>query len=282
MRNRLFPLLAILAAGCDGEAASPMQPTSEPPPIAIGTEFNPATAGTVTGRVTWKGPLPLVPEFPHHVPQPDGSYAFRTAENPNRPQINPKNRAVAGVVVRLEGIDPKVARPWDLPPVSVVVGESRITVVQGGERRRVGFVRRGDSVTVASVEPMYHILRGRGDAFFSLTLPKPDQPVTRALSKAGRVELSSGSGQYWASADLFVAEYPYFTVTDASGRFTLGGVPPGRWKLTAWMPGWEGAKMERDPDSTVVTRMTYSPPVEQSLSVEPAPGQSVEVHLTLP
>ena len=42
-------------------------------------------------------------------------FEFRTAKNPNRPQIDPKSRAVADAVVFLRGIDPASVGPWDLP-----------------------------------------------------------------------------------------------------------------------------------------------------------------------
>ncbi|MCE9567718.1 MAG: carboxypeptidase-like regulatory domain-containing protein [Planctomycetes bacterium] len=280
MRIRFLALFTLLAVGCESETAPIVVPTPDLP--VIGTAFNPATSGSITGRVSWKGAIPNAPEFPNHVPQADGTFLYHTAKNPYTPQINPKSLGFAGVVVSLQSVEPATSKPWDLPPVAVEMGDKKIVVVQGDQRRRVGFVRRGDSISVSSTEAIHHMLRGRGDAFFSLTLPMPGKPVTRMLPNCGRVELSSGSGLYWVRGDLFVADHPYFAITDADGRFTLDRVPAGPTKLVIWHPGWESARMERDPDSTIITRMVYSPAIERVLNVDVVAGKATQTPLTLP
>ena len=259
--------LPLLNAGCSSDL--PARDGVEPEALAeSGREFDPARSGRVTGRVTWSGPIPNPPGFLHGVPRTSGpGFEFRSAENPNRPRIDPQSRAVAGAVVYLRRVRAAAARPWDLPPVAVEIGNSQIAVVQGPHRGRVGFVRRGDAITVSSTEAAYHVLRGRGDAFFSLPLPEPNHPVARTLTKLGRVGLTSGTGMYWASADLFVSDHPYFTLTDADGRFTLDRVPSGPVEVVVWMPGWKTAKTERDPDSTQVARHRYAAPDRAASSV---------------
>lgn len=279
MRSCLLLLCVLLSAGCESDSSATAPPA---PPPAIGVAFNQATCGSITGRVVWNGPLPTAHDFPNHSLKPDGTFVLGSGQNPYRPQIDPQSRGVAGVVVSLQGIEAATSRPWDLPPVAVEIGHGKITVVQGERRGRVGFVRRGDAVSLSSTEAAYHVLRGRGDAFFSHTLPQPGQPVSRVLSVPGRVELSSGAGQYWMRGDLFVAENPYFAVTDANGQFTLDRVPAGPTKLVAWHPGWDSVRMERDPDSIIITRMVYSPAMERSLSVEVRPGVSVPADVTFP
>ncbi len=271
MRQSTLGLLLILAlSGCNSQSPaveSPADPSN--PSTVLASAFDPAQTGQIAGRVTWNGAIPVTPGFVYGVPIENGmGFTFRTAENPNRPQIDPESRAVAGAVVYLRGIAIEKARPWDLPPVNVEVGDGRMTVIQGENRGRVGFVQAGSAFSASSTEAKYHVLRGRADGFFSLALPDANQPVSRTLSKPGRVELSSGSGLYWARADLFVAEHPYFQVTDAQGQFRFDRVPEGDAELVVWLPGWEAAKLERDPDSTTVTRQNYTPPVERVSNVK--------------
>jgi hypothetical protein len=33
---------------------------------------------------------------------------------------------------------------------------------------------------------------------------------------------------------VIVADHPFYAVTDAQGRFTLGNVPPGQYTLQVW------------------------------------------------
>ena len=36
------------------------------------------------------------------------------------------------------------------------------------------------------------------------------------------------------SAYIVVTETPYFAVTDATGKYTIEGVPPGKYTVRAW------------------------------------------------
>lgn len=281
MRSRLFPAAVLLLAGCEADptllVADPPAPAPAPPASA----FDPARCGTVTGRVTWAGPLPEVKTYIYGVPTANGNFAAKTATGPNQPRIDVDTRGVAGVVVFLRGIDPTAARPWDHPPIRVELAEHGIRVRQGA-CDRVGFVKRGDAVEIESKETVYHVLRGRGAAYFSLAFPDPGVVRSRSFPEAGRVELWSGAGYYWASADLFVTDHPYWTVTDAAGRFTLPTVPSGRVEVVAWHPGWLPARQDRDPETGMLSRMTYAPPVERAAPAAVTPGATSDAVLTLP
>lgn len=273
-RRFLPPLLVLFAAGCGAELPSAAT-EPEPAPSAVGTKFDSAKAGTLTGRVVWRGKLP-------DVPQPDGADPWQPRENPNEPDIDPNTNAVRGAVVFLRGVDPASSRPWDHPLVRVEIGRGAITVVQGERRGRVGFVRRGDAFTATSTDPDPQLLRGRGDAFFGLPFPDPNSPTTRTLTTAGRVELSSGTGVYWSRADLFVSDHPYFTVTGPDGGFKLDRVPAGKVEVVAWLPGWGIARKERDAETTLFVRMWYTPPVESAAAVVVEPARTAEAQLALP
>jgi hypothetical protein len=281
-------LLALIAAltlvGCEADPTLilPDPPPHLPPP-ATTSAFDPARSGTIAGRVTWAGPLPESPTFLYGVPDGTGNFVTRLLTGPNQPRIDTATRAVAGAVVFVQGIDPAACRPWDHPPVRVELADQTIRVRQG-ERGpdRVGFVRRGDAVEVVSHEAVYNVLRGRGAAFFSLSFPDPQRVRTRTFTEPGRVELSSGAGFYWASADLFVTDHPYWTTTDASGGFTLTAVPAGPAEIVVWHPGWLPARQDRDPETGLISRMTYAPPVERVGRAGVAAGRTTDIAVSLP
>ncbi len=56
----LLPLVTVLGCG-----TTPPPAVEEPANRAeeAGTDFDPATAGTILGRVTWEGPIPVVAPF---------------------------------------------------------------------------------------------------------------------------------------------------------------------------------------------------------------------------
>ncbi len=283
MTLRPIALAALLLAGCDADPTLILPDRPPSPPAAPPTAFDPTRSGTVTGRVTWAGPLPEAPTFLYGVPSSGGNFTTRTTFGPNQPRIDSATRSIAETVVFLRGVDDGAARPWDHPPVRITLSELGIRIRQGDrEPGRVGFVRRGDAVEIASREPVYHILRGRGVAFFSLAFPDAGTVRTHTFSDVGRVELASGAGYYWASADLFVTDHPYWTVTDAAGRFALPQVPAGRVELVVWHPGWLPARQDRDPETGLVSRMTYAAPLERERQVEVAAGGTNDIAVSLP
>lgn len=282
MTRRLSSFFVIVfVAGCGSDPTLLLPEPALPQPLSAANHFDPARCGIITGRVTWAGELPEAPTFLYGVPNGDGNFVTKTVIGPNQPRIDATTRAVTGVVVTLRGIDPVAARPWDHPPVRVELCDGAIRVRQGTSER-VGFVRTGDGVAVVSREDTYHILRGRADDFFSLSVPAADQPRTRSFKRPGRVELSSGSGLYWARADLFVTDHPYWTVTDADGRFELPRVPAGLVEVVAWHPNWRPARQERDPETGLVSRMTYEAPLERTTTAEVAAGAVRDIAVSLP
>jgi hypothetical protein len=260
-----FPLLALpwlLTLGCGSDALpDPNAPDRSP---AAGSAFDAATAGSISGRVTWAGARPTVPRFPVWG-EPSLTSIIgprRWEDNPNAPLIHPETRGVANAVIYLRGIDPCRGRRWDHPPVCVEQRDYRLQVRQGEAVANVGFVHRGDAVDMVSRQPVFHALHAGGGAFFTLAFPDPGDVASRRLEEKGLVELTSAAGYYWMRGYLFVDEHPYYTRTDAEGRFRLPAVPPGPCEVVCWLPDWREAQHERDPESGLVTRLTFRPPLE--------------------
>ncbi len=282
----LLPLiLLVAAASCESEsdfaAGLPVEVPAETVPLV--TVFDPAHCGTISGRVTWPGATPVASPFLYGSPGPEGNFAIQMIPNPNCPAIDEPSRGVVGAVVFLRGVNAGNAKPWDLKPIRVHLQDRGIQIHQGDAKpSRSGFVRRGDEVTMLSTEPAYHVLRARGSAFFSLTFPEPNQPLMRKFDKPGRVELSSAAGYYWASADLFVVDHPYYAIADREGRFTFQDVPAGSVEVVAWLPGWDVKKQERDPETGLIFRQTYGTPHEAIRNLKVEPRTSSEVVLAFP
>jgi hypothetical protein len=282
---RCLPFLVVfLSTGCGFDPEDLHLPQSkDKPPSQIGQSFNPERTGRISGQVTWSDRLPVVSPIEYRLPKSNGpGFEDHITTNPNRPKINASTRAIGEAVVYLRNIDSAESRPWDLPPVSVAIGEGQILVRQGKYEGRSGFVRRGDSVKMVSTDETFHILRGRNDGFFSVTFPKPNDPVTRTINADGRIELSSGAGLSWMRADLFASDHPYYTRTEPNGEFRFEQVPPGKCELVVWLPNWEAGKPIYEPESAIIARQTYAPPFEKVKQVTVEMGQNAVVNVSLP
>ena len=269
------------AVGCGGEAANPHENPAPVPSAELGSRFDPATAGEVRGRVIWKGELPVVPDVQAAIPTGTQAYRWTMMPAPYKPAIDPASQGLAGVAVYFRAVDPARSRPWDLPPVRVLLQDYQIRVFQGGPAQPVGFVRRGDEVAFASADPIPHMLRARGAAYFTLPFPEPCQPLSRRFDTAGAIELTSGAGMVWPAADLLVVEHPYHAATDAEGRFTLPKVPPGEYELVCRVRNWHVIDRDRDTETGITVRHRYAPPVEKVGRVTVAPSGAAAHDFTL-
>jgi hypothetical protein len=266
------------ALGC-GVQAVPLHPLDGPPeaPPELGAKFDAMQTGTIRGRVLWTGPAPVSHSYLNaKVTSPTFAAKFDPI-NPLVPRVHPQSRGVAGAVVFLREVDPERSRPWDLPPTHVTIRDAQIVVGPGEGAPVAGFVRRGGSVEMVSELAKPETLRAGGAAFFSLAFPETGKPLSRSFPKPGLVELSSGTGNYWARAFLFVADHPYYTRTDAEGHFALGNVPDGTYELVCWQPNWRVERFERDPENLYVTRLWYAAPLEKSMAVRVERGAVTEV-----
>ncbi len=226
--------------------------------------FDPKSAGTVRGEVKWSGAIPNVPKLEgcSNPTRENGPRERVAAPHPNQPAIDPRTDGVANAVVFLRGVDPALAREWDHPPVRVRQQDYRFHALQGERESSVGFVRVGDEIEMDSADPFFHAIHAEGALWFSLTFPDAGQPLRRVLAHKGLVELTSAAGYFWMRAYLFVDDHPYYARSGTAGDFVLDRVPAGDYELVCWMPSWLERRHERDPETSLIIRLLFRPPVE--------------------
>lgn len=266
--------------GCSENAPVTPIPTVESDVLA--TCFDATSTGVIHGRVTWTGDVPVVPplEVRSLIFDADGAREKWLEPNPNAPVIDPNTRGIRNAVVFLRGVDSAHSRPWNHEPVWIEQSARRFQVHQGAFTGFCGFVRRGSRVEMVSRDPCLHVLHASGAAYFSLAFPDPDLPRVRALPQAGVVELTSAAGFFAMRAYLFVDDHPYYTRTDATGRFVLENVPPGRYELVGWMPNWLELRRDREPETGVVSRLFFRQPVEKVQDAVLQEKAEAELNLT--
>ena len=237
---------------------------------AMGGSVQQGTIG-ISGRIAWEGELPKVPAFRAGVSPLAESRdrALREWPNPMAPKIDPATRGMAGVLVYLKGVSSGGKLPAP-DPVRVIARDGQIVLMQGKDSRQIGFVRPGDTVELVSEQERLQVVRARGAAFWAAPLVKRDQPTRRVCPKLGWADLSSGAGQYWARAHLWVTDSHFVTWTDASGRFQFDQVPAGgNYTVVAHVPDWRLEKVDRDPESLEPARADYRVPLSFEAPAKP-------------
>jgi hypothetical protein len=249
----------------------------------LASAFDAAGTGTIEGQVLWEGNMQVV--APLHVP----ANAFfgtplkqaQLRPRPNTPLIDTQSHGIRGAVIYLDAVELQRSRPWQHDPVRVEMRDGAFHVHQGQEDSQVGFVRRGEPVTLVSRDAFPHALRASEAAFFTLSFPDRDQPLERRFQKNGWVELTSGIGYYWMRGHLLVSDHPYYTRTDSQGRFRLPDVPPGTYTLKCWLPSWVEDHHDRDPESGLISRLYLRPPVIREETVTVSRGQQASARFVL-
>jgi hypothetical protein len=245
--------------------------------VAFGQE---GKQGTVVGQVRWQGDAPSVSDFKIVANRKDSGdvlspLAGTTQPNPHRPKIA-KNGGVANAIVWLEGIEGK-GGDWKREETRIEFDPKGLFVIQGQSAGPVGISRRGDKIEIVNRDERYHALKVRGANFFQLPLPKRNVPTRRTLDHAGITELGCGGGFYWLRAYLYVADHPFAATTDEEGAFRLNDVPPGNYRVAAWLPNWHVAGRDLDFESKQTLRLHFAPPAEKRTAIAIEAGRETRV-----
>lgn len=101
---------------------------------------------------------------------------------------------------------------------------------------RVQGVRVGQEFVMKNGDPLLHNVRSYSfrNRAFNIAQPanSPDRKkVFRAKERAIMIQCDIHP---WMKAYYFVMDHPFFAVTDDNGKFSIQGLPPGDYTLSAW------------------------------------------------
>ncbi len=93
------------------------------------------------------------------------------------------------------------------------------------------------AIDIVNTDPVLHNTHGyygRRTAF-NTALPNQNQRITTELLKTGTVRVDCDA-HGWMEGWIYVRDNPYYAITDASGKFSIGDVPPGTYTLVMLQP----------------------------------------------
>jgi hypothetical protein len=189
---------------------------------------DPATVGTLTGRVVLDGPAP-----PAHVIRLDGDpkcLALAAGEERRSESIvvGPDNAMQNVFVYVKDGLPPGF---YPIPTTPVVLDQQKCRYVP-----RVLGVQVGQPLLIRNSDPLLHNVRAEGivNQPFDIGTPVQGVEITRTFATREIMVPFKCNVHAWMQAWVGVLEHPYFAVTDATGRFTMPQVPAGTYTIEMW------------------------------------------------
>lgn len=220
-RAAVFSLALALLAGCGGGAA--------PVPAApAGSSVDPATAATVTARVTFEGTIPP-PQMYRMEGDPKCVSENGGAERADESLQVGSGQALQNVFVYVT--DRVSGHVFPIPTAPVVLDQDVCRYTP-----RVLGVRVGQPLQVRNSDPLLHNVRANGviNQPFNMSTPVEGMSFERTFATREIMVPFKCDVHGWMSAYVGVLEHPYFGTTGADGTVVLANLPPGTYTLEAW------------------------------------------------
>ena len=224
MRNCLPILLvsATLAGAACGSAPAPKSASSAPL-----KKVDPATAGSLTGRVTFTGAVPA-PEVLHINEDPVCQQAFAGNMKSDAVEIS-ADGSVANAFVYIK--DTLADYAFDVPTQAVLLDQKGCRYTP-----RVFGVRVGQTVDMSNSDATLHNVHAlpMNNTEFNIGLPIQNSHMTQVFSAPEVMVRFKCDVHAWMTAYGGVMSHPFFAVTSADGAFAITGLPPGEYELAVW------------------------------------------------
>jgi plastocyanin len=177
--------------------------------------------GSVKGRIGYSGPVPAKKKLDRK----SDKFCEKLPAYDESLLLSPDGKAVANALVRVMGA------PATPPPATPVVVDQVACVY----RPRVQGAVEGQRVEVRNADPTFHNVHAYQDqrTLFNAGQPPKARPSNKAVPAGGPMKLKCDVHP-WMIAYVFPHSNGLFAVTDADGRFSIDGIPPGKYTLEVW------------------------------------------------
>lgn len=139
----------------------------------------------------------------------------------------------------------------------------------------------GATVTVSNSDAAlhnFHITKG-SETILNEAQPE-GSPAREAVMKKSGVLAVSCDVHPWMRSYVFVAENPYYAITDASGAYSIDAIPPGDYSISLWRDNWN-VEMVKDAEGRVQS-YRRGPDLVKKQQVHVEAGKPVTLDFTLP
>lgn len=192
-----------------------------------GAVVDPATAGSISGKVTFTGTAPE-PDIIDMGAEPACAGAYTEGPFTENVVVN-DNGTLANVFVYVKaGLE---GMTFPTPSEKVVLDQKNchyVPHVLGVQTNQTIIIRNNDDL-LHNIHP--EPVNSRG---FNVGQPKQGMETERSFSAAEIMVPVACDVHGWMSAYIGVVDHPYFAVTGNDGTFELPNLPPGEYTIEAW------------------------------------------------
>jgi hypothetical protein len=242
-------LPALLLAACGGGS----QPRAESPAAGLAqAHVDPATAGSISGRVSFTGDAPSMPvidmssnpqcERQHHSPQKAETVIVNA------------NGTLRNVFVWIkEGLAPA---QWPVPAQAATLDQNGCMYVP-----HVQGMMENQELEIVNSDPVNHNVHAecRINAAWNESQPPRAEHKFKKFYAEEVLFPVTCSVHPWMRAYIGVSPHPFFAVTGEDGAFSLKGVPPGTYTVEAIHEkyGRKEAKLTVAPSAAASIEFSY-------------------------
>jgi plastocyanin len=216
----LVPPLILAACGSAPQPATDSE--SSLPPAHV----DPATAGTISGRVLFAGDAPVMPVIDMSS-NPNCEREHRVPQRAETVVLNP-NKTLRYVFVWIKHGLPEAR--WTPPSTPVTLDQTGCMY----EPHVLGMMV-GQPLEILNNDPVNHNVHAEcqvNRAWNESQPPRAEHKI-KTFSREEIMFPVTCSVHPWMRAYIGVSPHPYFAVTGADGTFTLNDVPPGAYTIEA-------------------------------------------------
>jgi plastocyanin len=223
------------AAGC-GESQPPAQqtPPAATPAPAPGAQqpAQPAEAlgaSSITGTITYAGTVPNLPPLTMNA-DPACAKLHSGKPAPNEMLVLGSGNSMANILVWVSNGLP-AGKTWPAPQTPVTLDQNGCTYVP-----HVMGIMVGQPYRILNSDGILHNIHTlpKINPSFNRAMPATLKETTTTFPKPENVFQIKCDVHPWMSAYIGVFTHPYYSVTETDGKFTISGLAPGTYEITAW------------------------------------------------
>jgi plastocyanin len=220
------------AAGCGGsepaDTAQQKPETGTDPAPTVQEGAQDVGASSITGTVTFAGEAPTIPPITMNA---DPACAKKhSGPVPGEMLVLGDGNTMGNIMVSVSKGLP-AGKTWPAPKTPAVLDQEgcqyvpHVMGIMVGQQYRI---LNSDGI-LHNVHTLPKINKG-----FNKPMPPTMKETTTTFDKPEAVFQIKCDVHPWMSAYVGVFTHPFFSVTSTDGKFTISGLDPGTYELTAW------------------------------------------------